>query len=607
MTNSLQVFYLKGIKSAVEKYAQDLLEAHPELGVIAVWNPVIDGCSLKGSAPGIPVNTLELLAQLCLTNIFRSSAMIMRQELYEKYQSTASIGKIDDHHFWFSLVRKGQLALLIVPDSQHFGEVDENKIPSSNRIEFIRQFCYEDTNAIEVIERALSLEPNDTKLSDFYFGYLQNIKQENISQARLEAVQYLRCVGVGNQRVDALNELANYYHKKEKPFLSALTQLYSLSLQPDQSDIYRKFRQNWFDGLFNPSIPKLDPINQTTVSVLLCTYNRPERLKQALESVLSQIWDDYEVLVINDGGDHSAEFVVEQLHSEKIRYYYRKHGGHRAALNFGLQMARGKYIAYLDDDDVYYPTHLETLINAAESDSLDFVCSRNRWVQGHWDGNEWVEDYELDNKDNGFQIERMRISAYVPDNTILHRRSIVEKVGLFWEEPQRGGEWEYWVRCSRYYPIKRIDTVTCECRVLTASLPLTQPARARFFTELWRTYFGSEFGSAILALGAYYAADQISWKTAVDALAQNYVYLRPDIYEHLWTILIQSDTFTRDNLLVKMAKREPVAFSQLIFKYRNLMMENFSHIPLNAYLYILKCAVSHPFYSVKRLFKLAIE
>ncbi len=154
--------------------------------------------------------------------------------------------------------------------------------------------------------------------------------------------------------------------------------------------------------------------------------------------MLSQTFNDYEVLVINDGGDRTVESVVDQLQSNKVRYFYREHGGHRAALNLGLQMAQGKYISYLDDDDIYYPNHLDTLVYTAEAKSLDFVCSRNRWVQGHWDADRWMEDYELTQPDNGFQVERMRISAYVPDNTILHRRSVAEKIGLFWEEPQEG-------------------------------------------------------------------------------------------------------------------------------------------------------------------------
>ncbi len=326
-----------------------------------------------------------------------------------------------------------------------------------------------------------------------------------------------------------------------------------------------------------------------------------------MQSVLSQTFNDYEVLVINDGGDRTVESVVDQLQSNKVRYFYREHGGHRAALNLGLQMAQGKYIAYLDDDDIYYPNHLDALVHTAEANSLDFVCSRNRWVQGHWDADQWKEDYELTQRDNGFQVERMRTSAYVPDNTILHRRSVAEKIGLFWEEPQRGGEWEYWVRCSRFNEIQRIEFVTCECRVLTASLPLNQPSRARLSSELWRTYFGSEFGYAILALGAYYAGDHDIWNLAVENLIRQYVYLRPDLFEHLWKILVQQDAILSHNLLIKMAQQDTVAFSQNLLKYDHLIMENFSHIPVKVFLCILKYMLIHPIYTLRRLSRLPNE
>ena len=607
MSDNTPVFFLNNSESTIQDYAQELLAVHPELDVLAVWNPEIDGLYLKGSAPGIPVNAQELLAQLCLGNIFRYSAMVMRLSITDKSHPAAGAEKLDEHQLWFSLVRKNRLGFIVISSSQHFGDVDENRSVSSRRIEFIRQYCIDDLNAIDVIERALSLDPNDISLSEFYFAYLQDIKQRNLVPEHWETAQYLRCMKIEGEKVQALNDLAEYYQRIERPYLSALTHLYSLAQAPNQPNIFRMFSKAWFDGQFEPIKPKLDQNDQTMVSVLLCTYNRPESLRQALDSVLSQTYEDYEVLVINDGGDRIVKNVVEQLNSEKVRYFYREHGGHRAALNFGLQMARGKYIAYLDDDDIYYPNHLDALVHAAEANCLDFVCSRNRWVQGHWDADQWMEDYELTRRDNGFQVERMRISAYVPDNTVLHRRSIAEKIGLFWEEPQRGGEWEYWVRCSRFYKIQRIESVTCECRVLTASLPLTQPARARLFSELWRAYFGSEFGYAILALGAYYVGDHDVWHMALKHLAEQYVYLYPDVYDRLWKICIQDGSLDSQNLLVKMARYDMVTFSQKLLKYNHLVAENLPHITLKVFLFILKYIIFHPLYTLHRLAQLMTE
>lgn len=599
MMNTIPIFYYKNGDGSLTRHAQDLLTIHSELAAIAVWNPARDGAYLHGSAPGIPVYLQELLAQLCLRNIFRRSAILFRQGLLKNPPS-----EVDEHQTWFSLSREGRLGLLVIPPACHFGDVKENPPVSPSRIDFISRYCDEDAAAIKVVERALSLNPNDVELSRFYFAYLQDSQRATANQERWETLQYLRCLQSGTDQVAAANELADYFEDAGKPFLSALFRVYSLAQKPEQIEIYKRFKKNWISGVFEPHIPQLDGDNQVMVSVLLCTYNRPERLGQALESVLSQTYSDFEVLVVNDGGDRAAEEIVKRCNSDKIRYFYGEHGGHRAALNIGLRAARGKYVAYLDDDDIYYPNHLETLVQAAERGSLDFACSRSRWLQGHWEADQWVEDYDLTQRDSGFQMKRMRISAYVTDNSILHRRSISEKVGLFWEEPQRGGEWEYWVRCSRFYKIERIESVTCECRVLTASLPLAQPARARLFTELWRAYFGSEFGYAALALGAYYAGEQDVFKEAIQHLSNIYIYLQPSIYERLWKILIQNNSFDSQILLSKMAKQEPVVTAQMALNNQRLVMRNLLRMPIAVYLYVLKYAYSHPRYTLKQIFRL---
>ncbi|MGD2174661.1 MAG: glycosyltransferase [Candidatus Brocadiaceae bacterium] len=97
------------------------------------------------------------------------------------------------------------------------------------------------------------------------------------------------------------------------------------------------------------------------VTVLTATYNRPRYLPAAIRSVVAQDMPDWEMLVINDGGVDVAG-VVEEFGDERIRYFDRpENRGKAACLNFGLERARGEYVAYLDDDDLWYPYHLHAL------------------------------------------------------------------------------------------------------------------------------------------------------------------------------------------------------------------------------------------------------
>ena len=100
------------------------------------------------------------------------------------------------------------------------------------------------------------------------------------------------------------------------------------------------------------------------VSVIVPTFNRPAMLRDALASIAAQTYAPIEIIVVNDAGV-DVEGVVSQMKS--IRgVVYLKHANNRglpAARNTGLKAASGDYIAYLDDDDVYYPDHIHTLVS----------------------------------------------------------------------------------------------------------------------------------------------------------------------------------------------------------------------------------------------------
>ncbi len=105
------------------------------------------------------------------------------------------------------------------------------------------------------------------------------------------------------------------------------------------------------------------------VAVLMGTYNRPDYLKDAIRSVVNQSMKDWELLVMNDGGV-DVEYVVNEFQDSRIHYFHDDvNRGLATRLNFGLQKARGKYIAYLGDDDMYYPNHLEVLARALDENA----------------------------------------------------------------------------------------------------------------------------------------------------------------------------------------------------------------------------------------------
>jgi glycosyltransferase involved in cell wall biosynthesis len=114
------------------------------------------------------------------------------------------------------------------------------------------------------------------------------------------------------------------------------------------------------------------------VSVITATYNWSSVLRYAIQSVLWQSLQDFEMLIIGDGcTDDSAE-VVASFHDERLRWHNLAHnsGSQSEPNNVGLEMARAQFVAYLGHDDLWYPTHLKALVTALQTHAADVAYTQ---------------------------------------------------------------------------------------------------------------------------------------------------------------------------------------------------------------------------------------
>ena len=103
--------------------------------------------------------------------------------------------------------------------------------------------------------------------------------------------------------------------------------------------------------------------------MIIPTFNRPQYLHHAVASVLRQSHRDLQIIVVNDGGV-SVDNIVNSFRDPRLMLIDRKENlGKAHSLNEALGRADGKYVAYLDDDDLYYPDHIETLVGALENET----------------------------------------------------------------------------------------------------------------------------------------------------------------------------------------------------------------------------------------------
>ncbi|MEG4200422.1 DUF1796 family putative cysteine peptidase [Microcoleus sp. Pol12A5] len=202
---------------------------------------------------------------------------------------------------------------------------------------------------------------------------------------------------------------------------------------------------------------------QPLVSVIIPTKNRPQMLKEAIQSVFNQTFVDLEIIVINDGGVDVQSIILHLNNNGNI--VYKKHDRaleRSAARNTGIRAARGKYIAYLDDDDSYYPNHIETLVKFLENSEYkiaytDAVMAEQKKQNGEYVTVHRSVPYSLD-----FDKDKILVSNCTPNLCLMHEKSCLDEVGLFDETLSTHEDWDLIIRLSRKFDIAHIKETTCE-------------------------------------------------------------------------------------------------------------------------------------------------
>jgi glycosyltransferase involved in cell wall biosynthesis len=302
-----------------------------------------------------------------------------------------------------------------------------------------------------------------------------------------------------NEKWIYLNEIAKFYLQSGKInnaffcFIASLSENYA---QPEIIAIAESLRE-----ISGPIIPERLRDNRFAVSVIMPTYNRTTEIKDSIKSVLSQSFKDFELIIINDGGRDAVKDIVDSFLSEKIKYYKLKHNkGLAGALNEGILRAEGKYIAYLDDDDIYYENHLANLINAIEKrPKCDLIYSNAWWCFGEVKGDVFLENSRklLGRRPNRFDRELLFRNNYISTLNILHRKECFKKCGFFNEELVMCMDWELWMRFALECNIYQLNVITGEYRFKGNNMSSIDDLSMAFFASVIRKCYETNYGKDI--------------------------------------------------------------------------------------------------------------
>jgi len=200
------------------------------------------------------------------------------------------------------------------------------------------------------------------------------------------------------------------------------------------------------------------------VSVLIPTFNRRQYLSEALASALRQSYTNLQVIIVNDGGQDVSD-IVESHNDSRVVFINRKENRGKAfSLNEALARAKGKYIAYLDDDDLYYPNHIEMLVNILENQSdcqVAYTDLYKAYCKIMPDGSRQIlgKVVEISRDFDRFLMLYFNHALHV---SLMHRADLIEKTGSYNEQLNILIDWDMTRKLAFFSDFCHVQEITGE-------------------------------------------------------------------------------------------------------------------------------------------------
>jgi len=184
-------------------------------------------------------------------------------------------------------------------------------------------------------------------------------------------------------------------------------------------------------------------------TIIIPTYNQADLLSKALHSVINQTYEKWEAIVIDNYSADNTKDVVEKLHDCRIRYIpFRNQGIIAASRNRGIALSHGKYIAFLDSDDLWYPEKLSSCLEVL-SQGFDAVC-HGMWIRHKGKLTQKILPALI--QDNVFESLLFSGNSGITTSAIIVDKKSLEKFGVFSEDEQlvTAEDYDLWLRLSEH-------------------------------------------------------------------------------------------------------------------------------------------------------------
>lgn len=185
-------------------------------------------------------------------------------------------------------------------------------------------------------------------------------------------------------------------------------------------------------------------------SVIIPTYNRKDFLKVAIDSVLCQTFENFELIIVDDGSTDGTENLVTNYKDIRINYIHQKHKGVSSARNKGITNAQGKFISFLDSDDRFRKEKLETTSRYIKKyPQYKIFHTEEIWYRN----GKLLPQKIYHKKPLGLIFKNAVKLCCISPSTAVIKKDIFSQVGLFDEKLPACEDYEFWLRVTSQFPV----------------------------------------------------------------------------------------------------------------------------------------------------------
>ena len=224
----------------------------------------------------------------------------------------------------------------------------------------------------------------------------------------------------------------------------------------------------------------------------MSVYNGEKYLEGAVDSIIAQSFRDFEFIIINDGSVDGSRKILESYTDPRIKLFHSQNKGLTKCLNEAIGLSIGAYIARMDSDDISLPDRFERQVNFLNSNPEIAMCGT--WAVMIDEESKYVRDYPRLITDKEIKKEILFHNPFIHPSVMI-RREIFDKVGLYDESFRYAQDYELWTRIVSKYKTANIPEKLLSYRLVNAGITRSKNLKVKIlglkirWLGFWRLLF----------------------------------------------------------------------------------------------------------------------